>query len=369
MNRELLSLVNKKNDKYRDWKSTNNDFEYELKKINFKTLERIVKENIKVAKREYYFKTFTAQKNDMRKTWRTINDTLNSKSNKSKFPTKFIVNNKTITDHKEIADQFNIFFSNIGSTISEAIKLDDSTLAFTDYLNNPTEHRFNFSKITEKETLTIINNLKSKNSSGKDEISNKLLKSIKCEISKPLTIIINQSLKTGIFPGALKVAKVKPLFNKGDNCCLNNYRPISVLPTISKIFQRVMYIQLYTFFNVNNLLSEQQYGFRSQHSTELACVKLVDYILKEMDNIRDMKIPTSIFFRNEIFPEFRNFPDLRGHSSGNPKSGLIFMGGGGVGVPYKCVLADVSNVEISSLSTYFKYWVITSFKCMFFVYM
>ena len=78
MNRELLSLVNKKNDKYRDWKSTNNDFEYELKKINFKTLERIVKENIKVAKREYYFKTFTAQKNDMRKTWRTINDTLNT---------------------------------------------------------------------------------------------------------------------------------------------------------------------------------------------------------------------------------------------------------------------------------------------------
>ena len=195
-------------------------------------MERIVKENIKVAEREYYFKTLTAQKNNMRKTWRTINDTLNSKSNRSKFPTKFIVNNKIITDHKEIADQFNIFFSNIGSTLSEAIKLDDSTLGFTDYLNNPTEHRFNFSKITEKETLTIINNLKSKNSSGKDEISNKLLKSIKCEISKPLTIIINQSLKTGIFPVALKVAKVKPLFKKGDNCCLNNYRPISVLPTI-----------------------------------------------------------------------------------------------------------------------------------------
>ena len=109
MNRELLSLVDKKNDKYRDWKSTNNDFEYELKKINFKTYERIVKENIKVAKREYYCKTFAAQRNDMRKTWRTINDTLNSKSNKSKFPTKFIVNNKTITDHKEM--QTNSIFS------------------------------------------------------------------------------------------------------------------------------------------------------------------------------------------------------------------------------------------------------------------
>ena len=102
-------------------------------------------------------------------------------------------------------------------------------------------------------------------------------------------------METGIFPDALKVAKVKPLFKKGDNCCLNNYRPISLLPTISKIFERVMYTQLYSYFNVNNLLSDQQYSFRSQHSTELACVKLVDYILKEIDNIRDIKIPASIF--------------------------------------------------------------------------
>ena len=295
MNKELLTLINKKNDKYRDWKSTNNDIEYETKKINFKTFERIVKEYIKEAKRDYYFKTFTAHKNDLRKTWRTIDDTLNKKSNKSKFPSKFIVNNRTVTDYKKIADEFNIFFSNIGSTLSASIKLDDSTIAFTDYLDNPTEHRFSFSKITENETLTIINNLKSKNSSGNDDISNRLLKSKKCEISKPLTIIINQSLETGIFPDALKVAKVKPLFKKGDNCCLNNYRPISLLPTISKIFERVMYTQLYYYFNVNNLLSEQQYGFRSQHSTELASVKLVDFILKEMDNIRDIKIPASIF--------------------------------------------------------------------------
>ena len=198
----------------------------------------------------------------------------------------------TLTDHKKDADEFNIFFSNIGLTLSASIKLDDITIAFTDYLDNPTEHRFSFSKITEKETLTIINNLKSKNSSGNDEISNTLLKSINCEFSKPLTIIINQSLETGIFPDAVKVAKVKPLFN---NCCPNNYRPIFLLPTISKIFERVMYTQRYYHFNVNTLLSEQQYGFRSQHSTELACVKLVDYILREMDNIRDIKIPASLF--------------------------------------------------------------------------
>ena len=65
------------------------------------------------------------------------------------------------------------------------------------------------------------------------------------------------------------------------------------MPTIFKIFERVLYNQLYSYFTVNNLLSEQQYGFRLQHSTELACVKLVDYILKK--NIRDIKIPASIF--------------------------------------------------------------------------
>ena len=254
-----------------------------------------MKDNIRAAKREYYFKTFTSQKNDIKKTWKTIDETLNRRKNKSKFPSEFIVNNRSIADQKEIADQFNIFFSNIGSTLSDSIEIDDSTLDFTDYLNNPTQHHFNFNTITESETLSIISKLKSKNSSGKDEISNKLLKSIKDAIAKPLTIIINQSLKTGVFPDALKIAKVKPLYKKGDNFCLNNYRPISLLPTISKIFERVMFTQLYSYLNANNLLSEQQYGFRSQHSTELACVKLVDYITTEMDNIKKIKTPTAIY--------------------------------------------------------------------------
>ena len=78
-------------------------------------------------------------------------------------------------------NQFNIFFLNIGSNLSASIELDDNTLAFTDYLDDPTEHRFNFSKVTENEIVVIINNLKSKNSWGKDGISNKLLKSIKGE--------------------------------------------------------------------------------------------------------------------------------------------------------------------------------------------
>ena len=156
----------------------------------------------------------------MKKTWKTIDEALKKRCNTGKFPTEFIIHvyNKSITDHKEIANQFNIFFSNIGFNLSASIELDDNTLAFTDYLDDITEHRFNFSKVTENKIVVIINNLKSKNFSGKDEISNKLLKSIKREISKPLTIIINQCLETGIFSDTLKVAKVKPLYKKGDSC-------------------------------------------------------------------------------------------------------------------------------------------------------
>ena len=94
---------------------------------------------------------------------------------------------------------------------------------------------------------------------------------------------------TGIFPEKLKIAKVKLLYKKGDKCCFNNYRPISILPTISKVFERVMYTQLYNYFDVNNLLTEQQYGFRSKHSTELGSIKLVDYIIMEMDDPKTTK--------------------------------------------------------------------------------
>ena len=216
----------------------------------------------------------------------------NLKSNN--FPLEFLVNDQSITDTKDIANHFNSFFSNIGANLSSSIKLHDSNAAFTDYLNNPTDHLFTFSQINEREVLSIINKLKNKTSSGKDGISNKLLKSIKSEISEAIAIIINQSILTGIFPDQLKLAKVKPLYKKGDKCCLNNYRPISLLPTIFKIFERVMYKQLYQYFNENKILCEQQYGFRSQHSTELAAVKLVDYVIKEMDSNKKVNTPVHV---------------------------------------------------------------------------
>ena len=193
---------------------------------------------------------------------------------------------------KDIANSFNEYFSNIGPSLSEKIDMSGNTMTYSDYLTNPAHSRFSFTPVSEKETLNIINNLKNKKSYGIDGISNVLLKSIANEILKPLTLIINQSLETGIFPDAFKTSKVTPLYKKGDKTDLNNYRPISILPTISKVFERVIHVQLYDYFCKNNLLCEQQYGFRSKHSTELATIKLVDFLVKSMD---ENKIPGAIY--------------------------------------------------------------------------
>ena len=103
---------------------------------------------------------------------------------------------------------------------------------------------------------------------------------------------MNQSLCTGIFPDKVKIAKVIPLYKIDDNKLFGNYRPISLLTSISKTFERVAFNQLYDYFSSNGLHYESQYGFRKLHSTELAALEFTDRISQEMDA---NKIPFSIF--------------------------------------------------------------------------
>ena len=119
-----------------------------------------------------------------------------------------------------------------------------------------------------------------------------MLKGIEHIVSRPLSIIIHQSLCTGIFPDKLKIAKVIPLFKKDDNKSFRNYRPISLLYSISKFFERVVFNQLYDYLTSNGLLYESQYEFRKYHSTELAALEFTDRIRQEMDA---KKIPFSVF--------------------------------------------------------------------------
>ena len=111
-------------------------------------------------------------------------------------------------------------------------------------------------------------------------------------ISKPLTLIINQMLNNGIFPDNLKIAKVILLYNKGDDGLFTNYRSISLLSSVSKIFEKVIFNQLIQYFDRYTLLYKSQYGFRKNHSTELAALEFIDEIIHSMDHGH---IPTGIF--------------------------------------------------------------------------
>ena len=139
-----------------------------------------------------------------------INETFNRNKNKNDLSTEFLVNDHCISNPKIIADSFNTYFVNIGSNLSSKLNLRDHPLSFNNYLTSRAESRFNFSTMSVEEVISIINNLENKNSSGYDDISNKLLKSIEEEVCTPLTVIINKSLLNGIFLDALKIAIVKP---------------------------------------------------------------------------------------------------------------------------------------------------------------
>ena len=106
---------------------------------------------------------------------------------------------------------------------------------------------------------------------------------IKNEISQPITLIINQSILSGTFPDKLKLAKVIPIHKNGDNTKIDNYRPITILPAISKIFERVLFNQIDKYFSSHNLYNDSQYGFRKKHSTEHAALELVDIISQELE--------------------------------------------------------------------------------------
>ena len=115
-------------------------------------------------------------------------------------------------------------------------------------------------------------------------LSTRILKSIKGIIIKPLTLIINQILDTGVFPANLKIAKIIPIFKKDDRTVFNNYIPISLLPIMSKVVEKVIADHMNEFFVKHKLLLDHQYGFRSGHSTEHAALELTDRIITNIDN-------------------------------------------------------------------------------------
>ena len=214
----------------------------------------------------------------MKKTWLTIKETL-QRNQKHALPVEFLMDNRRLTNPHEIANEFNAYFINIGRSLSDQIQ--SQLRSSHEYLGDKANTNFTFTAVNEECIDTIVKNMKSNSSTGYDEISNKLIKQARSVLVKLLTLLMNQIIYTGEFPDQLKLSRVKPLFKKGYQCF---FLPISLLPSISKIFEHVIADQRANYLTSNHLFCLEQFGFRPGHSTELAALQLVNHIITEMDN-------------------------------------------------------------------------------------
>ena len=151
---------------------------------------------------------------------------------------------------------------------------------FKQYLRNSVNNSLFLSPITDNETRDIINSLDSNKS---NDISPKLLKALCNTFCPILTYLFNSCMLTGTFQDELKIARVIPLFKSGNRNLMSNYRPISILPTISKIFEKLIHVRLYQFLDENRVLFNYQFGFRKAHSTIHAVKKAIHFVTKALD--------------------------------------------------------------------------------------
>ena len=179
-----------------------------------------------------------------------------------------------------LVDGFNEYFVSIGENLARDIQVPEGA-SFDDYLTGNFPESFFANPTDKNELLKIIMNLKSTHTAGHDNICSKILIAIADEIVEPLAHCIN--LSTGIVPKGTKLARIMPIFKTGDANSLSNYRPISILPTISKVYERVMHNRLSSYLSKLNILVKSQYGFRKKSSTSMAILDLCEKINDSID--------------------------------------------------------------------------------------
>jgi hypothetical protein len=184
-----------------------------------------------------------------------------------------------------MANIFNNYFVNATYSIQNENLNNTSTALDNLKLIFPKSFpRIYMTPVTANEIRNIIKSLKLKNSHGYDEVLPRFLKISLSYIISPVTYLRNKAISSGIFPSWLKFSQIVPIFKKGAKDKLTNYRPISLLIAFSKIFEKVIYKRLDNHIISNNILVKEQYGFRSNATTEKASYQLTNNILKALDN-------------------------------------------------------------------------------------
>lgn len=214
---------------------------------------------------------------DTKTQWKNLKKLINYNKPKHSTINDLTVDNKKIVDQKEICNQLNNYFVNIGKETANTIpKLNNAS--FKNYLNQPCPKNFKFFKITKLEVINTIKSFKNK-SCSLNEIPIKIYKEISDSISQPLADLMNECINSCIYPNLLKISRITPI-HKGDKYIPNNFRPISNLHKINKIFEKIIFNRLMSFFRKHQSLSENQFAYQKDSST----INALDIVMEQIYN-------------------------------------------------------------------------------------
>lgn len=265
-NRDNLHLKSKKHPK-----DTN-------AKIIYKRYRNFCNDILKKVKQEYDRTELAKCEGNTKKLWNTIK-TITSTTKVNTSPVELIDTKNPIKSINDI----NTFFVCIGKSLADNILRPNS-----DHITNQTSFQPCLSSLVllptdGHEIMTIISGLKPSSSMRCDDIPSNVIKRYAKQLSEPIAHICNRCLYTGEFPNSLKKSLIHPIHKSGSRDCVNNYRPISILPTLSKILEKVINKQLIKYLESNKLLSDNQYGFRRGRSTYDAVNQLTDKIVNKLE--------------------------------------------------------------------------------------
>jgi len=248
-----------------------------------------LKKNTVQAKTNYFENKIKNSSNIQKTVWSIINSEVGEENSKvvKNISLRNETNTGTLTDPKLISEAFNDYFVNIvedvtgsnSTTLSADITVNNNDKAIQDCI----KREFNFRFVDAKEVEKVINSLKNKNSLGHDDIPVKVIKISKHYLSKVLSHLINSSFVSGIFPKQLKKSKVISIHKKSDNKTKSNYRPISILPIISKIYEKIVSNQFTNYLEENRIFNNIQHGFRPGKSVITAAVSFIESIIESVD--------------------------------------------------------------------------------------
>ena len=272
ISQDLIKCIRKKHKLFRLYKNNCITFS------SFKIFRNLLSKSLKVAKFTYFQNKMFLCNKDSKKYWHIINDAMGyPKSNKIK---EILSDNVTFSDSTEICEEFNKFFINQPLLLRNEIPSVENV--FLSKITSTTETFF-FSPCSAAEIINIISKMK-KTGFHSSPCPTRILQLGGMPLAGLLSTIFNRCIECGMFPDSFKMAKVMPLFKSGSAKDIKNYRPISLLPNISKIFEKIIYTRLYNFFEHHNIFLNNQYGFIKGRGIEKAALLFLSDINQSYSN-------------------------------------------------------------------------------------